>query len=54
MRLYPNYYCKNVTEISLEFLKEHNIKGLILDVDNTLIDMEKNMLRTELKNGMKK
>lgn len=44
MKLYPDYYCKNVTEISLEFLKKNNIKGLILDVDNTLIDKKKNML----------
>ncbi len=45
MRLYPDYYCKDVTAISLDFLKEHNIKGIILDVDNTLIDINKNMLR---------
>lgn len=44
MRLYPDYYCKDVTAISLDFLKEHNIKGIILDVDNTLIDINKNML----------
>lgn len=44
MKLYPKYYCKNVTEISIEFLKENNIKGIILDVDNTLIDKKKNML----------
>ena len=42
MLLYPNYYCNNVREISVEFLNENNIKGLILDVDNTLIDYYKN------------
>jgi len=44
MKLYPNYYCKRVTDISVDFLKSHNIKGLILDVDNTLIDYDKNLL----------
>lgn len=44
MILYPNYYCKNVTKISLDFLKKHNIKGLILDADNTLIDIDRKLL----------
>ena len=44
MKLYPNYYCKDVTAISLDFLKEHDIKGIMLDVDNTLIDINRNIL----------
>jgi hypothetical protein len=44
MIIYPDYYCKNVMKITPEFLKEHNIKGLILDIDNTLIDMGRNLL----------
>lgn len=44
MNLYPNAYLKNVKEITMEFLKENNIKALILDVDNTLIDFNKKML----------
>lgn len=44
MLLYPKYYCKNVTKITVDFLKENNIKGLILDIDNTLIDIDRNML----------
>lgn len=43
MILYPKGYFNKVSEISLEYLKENNIKGLILDVDNTLIDYYKNM-----------
>lgn len=43
MILYPNAYLKNVREITIEFLKENNIKALILDVDNTLIDYYKNL-----------
>lgn len=38
MLVYPNFYCNNVREITLEFLKQNKIKGIILDVDNTLID----------------
>ncbi len=44
MILYPKLYCKKVTDIELEFLKDNNIKGIILDVDNTLIDFDRNLL----------
>jgi len=43
MIFYPNGYFNKVSEISLEYLNENNIKGLILDVDNTLIDYYRNM-----------
>lgn len=42
MSIYPNFYFKNITEINPEFLKENNIKALILDVDNTLLDFDLN------------
>ncbi len=32
----PTYVLKSVTDISAEYLNEKNIKGLILDLDNTL------------------
>jgi len=44
MKIYPDLYLNNVKEITLELLNENNIKGLILDVDNTLIDYDKNIL----------
>ena len=44
MILYPNLYCKNVLEITVEYLKQNDIKGLILDVDNTLIDLDRKIL----------
>lgn len=44
MKLYPDIYLNNIKEINLELLKENKIKGLILDVDNTLIDYDKNLL----------
>lgn len=43
MILYPDIYLNNVKEITYELLQKNNIKGLILDVDNTLIDYYKNM-----------
>lgn len=44
MILYPDYYCDKVTDIKLDLLEKNNIKGIILDVDNTLIDFDRNLL----------
>lgn len=41
--LYPKEYLNSVKDISLELLEKNNIKGLILDVDNTLINLERKM-----------
>lgn len=41
--IYPREYLNSVKEISLELLEKNHIQGLILDVDNTLIDFEKKM-----------
>ena len=43
MFLYPKLYLNSVKEITLQILEENNIKGIILDVDNTLIDFNKKM-----------
>lgn len=43
MMLYPKLYVNSVKEITIDMLRKNNIKGLILDVDNTLIDYYKNM-----------
>ena len=43
MILYPNELFNNVREIKIDFLKQNNINALILDVDNTLIDYDKNL-----------
>lgn len=40
MKIYPRLYCKNILEVTPEILKENNIKALILDVDNTLLDFD--------------
>lgn len=44
MNLYPDIYIENVKSINIELLEKYEIKGLILDIDNTLIDYDKNML----------
>ena len=43
MFFYPNADFKKVSEISINFLENNNIKALILDVDNTLIDYYNNL-----------
>ena len=60
MIFYPKGYFYKVSEISLEYLKANNIKGLILDVDNTLIDYYRNISEETInwannlkKNGIK-
>lgn len=57
MNIYPKFYCDKVTDIKLDFLRDNNIKALILDVDNTLIDIDRKMIdglvqwHNEIKNG---
>ena len=41
--IYPKEYLNSVKDISIDFLNKHNIKGLILDVDNTLISLNRKM-----------
>ena len=38
-------YLENVKQITIEFLNENGIKGLILDIDNTLINLKKELLK---------
>jgi len=44
MFFYPDYYCNRVTDITIDLLEKNQIKGVLLDVDNTLIDFDKNLL----------
>ena len=43
MLFYPDLYLKKVEDITIETLQKNKIKALILDVDNTLIDYNKNL-----------
>ncbi len=44
MIFYPDVYLNNVKEITVELLEKNDIKGLLLDVDNTLIDFDLKIL----------
>ena len=52
MILYPKAYFNKVSEITLEFAKKNNIKALILDVDNTLIDYYKKQKVQDVSNKL--
>lgn len=45
MLIYPDFYLGSILEITPEFCEKNNIKGLILDIDNTLIDIDRKMLK---------
>jgi len=47
--LKPDAFYDGVQYIEFDFLKNNNIQGILLDIDNTLIDMEKNMPEEVLK-----
>ena len=47
MILYPKIYLDDALEITPEFMKERNLKGIILDVDNTVMNK-----RREMKDGV--
>ena len=44
MDIYPDLYLDSVKKINATLLKKNNIEGLILDVDNTLIDYDRNLV----------
>lgn len=41
--IYPNEYFDKIDKITIEYLKKHGIKALILDMDNTLINRSAEM-----------
>ena len=43
MKLYPDAYFHKIENIKIDFLNKNQIKALILDVDNTLIDYNENL-----------
>ena len=44
MLLTPNLQVNKITDITIKILKENNIQAMILDVDNTLIDLNREPL----------
>ena len=49
MNLYPRELLNKVEEITIEFIQRNKLKALILDVDNTLIDYNKNLSDEKIK-----
>ena len=45
MVLYPDLYIETVLEIDADFLKKNQLKGLLLDVDNTLLYYDRTRLK---------
>lgn len=45
MIFYPKLYVDNIKEISYEMIEKNQIHAIILDMDNTLIDFEANLLK---------
>lgn len=41
---FPDRYINRITDIDSNFFKEENIKGVIIDIDNTVIDVKKNLI----------
>ena len=42
-RFFPNYYTDKVSDLEIAFFTERKIKGIIIDIDNTLIDYYENI-----------
>ena len=43
LSVYPKAYFDKIEKITIEFIKKNNLKALILDMDNTLINYKKEM-----------
>lgn len=48
MILYPKELLNKVEEITIEFIQKNKLKALILDIDNTLIDYNKNLSQDKI------
>lgn len=43
-KLKPDLFIKKITDLKIEYLNNHNIKGLLIDIDNTIMDYEHNFI----------
>ncbi len=48
-KLYPREYCKSVFDIDLAALRKSGIRGLVVDLDNTIIARDSHVPTEELK-----
>lgn len=52
-KLYPNAYISSLMDIDPEFLTQKGIRGLILDLDNTLVAWKTGVFEPEMVNHLK-
>lgn len=52
--LTPDYYYDSIYDVDLELLKQEQIKGLIIDIDNTLVGWDTIAPTSEVKNWLEK
>ena len=45
MLFYPKIYVDTILDVKYEYLQKNNIHAIILDMDNTLIDFNGNILK---------
>ena len=50
----PNQYVKSILDIQPTELKEKGVKGIITDLDNTLVEWDRPKQHRKLSNGLKK
>lgn len=43
MIFYPKSYFRNILDIDIDFLLKNNIKAVLLDIDNTILDYKNNI-----------
>lgn len=53
MRIQPSYYCPLVENIEVSFLKDKGIKGIAIDIDNTLTGDGSHNLKEGVANWIK-
>ncbi|MDK2896521.1 MAG: putative phosphatase [Candidatus Atribacteria bacterium] len=52
-RFFPNLWVEGLADISLDSLKEKGISGLILDLDNTLVDWDSRQISPSVVNWVR-
>ncbi len=50
MLLYPTYFTHKVTDLNINFLNQINVKGIILDVDDTLVESNESVPQSDIVN----
>jgi len=53
-KLFPDHYYNSIFDINLEDLKQDGIKGIILDLDNTIVARNSSVATEELKGWLQK